>query len=150
MPAVETSHDWRSVVLYALGVGAKRQELDWLYEGRGPRVLPTFAVVPSFGPVQACLATTGVDLAQIVHGAQSVRLRAPIPAEATLVFPLDQAAALIELTTGGKHPVALPGGEQRTWLEDGDSVVLRGWCEKDGAARIGFGECVGTVLPART
>ena len=62
---------------------------------------------------------------------------------------LDQAAALIELTTGGKHPVTLPGGEQRTWLEDGDSVVLRGWCEKDGAARIGFGECVGTVLPAR-
>ena len=63
---------------------------------------------------------------------------------------LDQAAALIELTTGGKNPVALPNGEQRTWLEDGDSVVLRGWCEREGAARIGFGECVGTVLPART
>ena len=62
---------------------------------------------------------------------------------------LDQAAALIELTAGGKNPMALPGGEQRTWLEDGDSVVLRGWCEKTGAARIGFGECVGTVLPAR-
>lgn len=62
---------------------------------------------------------------------------------------LDQAGALIELTTGGKNPIALPGGEQRTWLEDGDSVVLRGWCEKPGAARIGFGECVGTVLPAR-
>jgi fumarylacetoacetase len=62
---------------------------------------------------------------------------------------LDQAAALIELTTGGKNPVALPNGEQRTWLEDGDSVVLRGWCERDGAARIGFGECMGTVLPAR-
>jgi fumarylacetoacetase len=44
----------------------------------------------------------------------------------------------------------LPSGEQRTWLEDGDSVVLRGWCEREGAARIGFGECVGTVLPART
>ena len=63
---------------------------------------------------------------------------------------LDQAGALIELTTGGKNPIALPNGEQRTWLEDGDSVVLRGWCEKSGAARIGFGECVGTVLPART
>ncbi|MEK7346166.1 MAG: fumarylacetoacetase [Pseudomonadota bacterium] len=63
---------------------------------------------------------------------------------------LDQAAALIELTTGGKNPVALPNGEQRTWLEDGDSVVLRGWCEREGAARVGFGECVGTVLPART
>lgn len=62
---------------------------------------------------------------------------------------LDQAAALIELTTGGKNPVALPSGEQRTWLEDGDRVVLRGWCEREGAARIGFGECVGTVLPAR-
>jgi fumarylacetoacetase len=62
---------------------------------------------------------------------------------------LDQAGALIELTTGGKNPITLPHGEQRTWLEDGDSVVLRGWCEREGAARIGFGECVGTVLPAR-
>lgn len=62
---------------------------------------------------------------------------------------LDQAGALIELTQGGKQPVALPGGEQRTFLEDGDTVVLRGWCERAGAARIGFGECVGTVLPAR-
>ena len=62
---------------------------------------------------------------------------------------LDQACALIELTTGGKNPLALPNGETRTWLEDGDTVVLRGWCESDGAVRIGFGECVGTVLPAR-
>ncbi|TNF58504.1 MAG: fumarylacetoacetase [Burkholderiales bacterium] len=62
---------------------------------------------------------------------------------------LDQAGALIELTAGGKNPLQLPGGESRTFLEDGDSVVLRGWCEKPGAARIGFGECRGTVLPAR-
>ena len=62
---------------------------------------------------------------------------------------LDQAAALIELTTGGKNPINLPNGETRTWLEDGDSVVLRGWCEKPGAARVGFGECEGTLLPAR-
>ncbi|NML17841.1 fumarylacetoacetase [Azohydromonas caseinilytica] len=61
---------------------------------------------------------------------------------------LDQAGALIELTAGGKQPLALPGGEQRTFLEDGDSVVIRGWCEKPGAARIGFGSCEGTVLPA--
>jgi fumarylacetoacetase len=58
---------------------------------------------------------------------------------------LDQAGALIELTAGGKQPLQLPGGETRTFLEDGDSVVIRGWCEKPGAARIGFGECVGTV-----
>ena len=62
---------------------------------------------------------------------------------------LDQAAALIELTEGGKKPIELPGGETRTWLEDGDTVTLAGWCEKPGAARIGFGTCVGTVLPAR-
>ena len=61
---------------------------------------------------------------------------------------LDSACALIELTTGGKNPLQLPNGEQRSWLQDGDSVILRGWCERPGAARIGFGECVGTVLPA--
>ena len=61
----------------------------------------------------------------------------------------DQAAALIELTEGGKKPLQLPNGETRTWLEDGDRVTLVGWCEKPGSARIGFGACVGTVLPAR-
>jgi fumarylacetoacetase len=62
---------------------------------------------------------------------------------------LDQAAALVELTVGGKQPLHLPNGEARTYLQDGDAVVLRGWCEKPGAARIGFGECSGTVLPAK-
>ena len=60
-----------------------------------------------------------------------------------------EAGALIELTAGGKQPLTLPGGEQRVFLEDGDTVILRGWCEAPGAARIGLGECVGTVLPAR-
>ncbi len=63
---------------------------------------------------------------------------------------LDEAGALIELTVGGKQPLTLPNGESRTYLEDGDAVVLRGWCEKPSAARIGFGQCVGTVLPALT
>ncbi len=62
---------------------------------------------------------------------------------------LDQAGALIELTMGGKQPQTLANGETRTYLEDGDAVVIRGWCDKPGAARIGFGSCVGTVLPAR-
>jgi len=61
---------------------------------------------------------------------------------------LDQAGALIELTVGGKQPITLPNGETRTFLEDGDAVMIRGWCEAPGAARIGFGTCVGTVLPA--
>ena len=62
---------------------------------------------------------------------------------------LDQAGALVELTVGGKEPLQLPNGETRAYLQDEDSVVLRGWCEKAGAARIGFGECWGTVLPAK-
>ena len=62
----------------------------------------------------------------------------------------EQAAALIELTEGGKRPLALPGGELRTFLEDGDELTLTGWCEAPGAVRIGFGACIGTVWPAVT
>lgn len=61
---------------------------------------------------------------------------------------LSQAGALIELTQGGKIPVSLPDGSQRTFLLDGDEVVMRGWCEAPGAARIGFGECRAKVVPA--
>jgi fumarylacetoacetase len=60
----------------------------------------------------------------------------------------EQAGAIIELTKGGKEPIAIGGGEQRAFLQDGDAVILRGWCEKPGAARIGFGENRGDVLPA--
>ncbi|VWX62893.1 Fumarylacetoacetase [Burkholderiales bacterium 8X] len=61
----------------------------------------------------------------------------------------DEAGALVELSAGGTRPVPLPGtGEIRHFLEDGDSVSIRGWCEKPGFARIGFGECRGEVLPA--
>ncbi len=67
----------------------------------------------------------------------------------TLSGPMpEQAGALIELTEGGKKPIALPNGEQRTFLDDGDAVILRGWCEAPGTVRIGFGECRGQVLPA--
>ena len=60
----------------------------------------------------------------------------------------EEAGSLLELTLGGKQAIKLPGGERRTYLEDGDAVVMRGWCEKAGFARIGFGEVVGRVLPA--
>ena len=59
-----------------------------------------------------------------------------------------EAGAIIELTKGGKDPITLDGGESRAFLHDGDAVILRGWCEKPGAARIGFGENRGEVLPA--
>jgi fumarylacetoacetase len=62
----------------------------------------------------------------------------------------DQAGSLLELSQGGKKPIQLANGETRTFLEDGDSIVLRGYCERKGARRIGFGECRGTVLPAHS
>jgi fumarylacetoacetase len=56
--------------------------------------------------------------------------------------------SLLEISRGGKQPIELPGGEIRTFLEDGDEITLRAWCEADGKVRIGFGECVGRVVAA--
>lgn len=58
----------------------------------------------------------------------------------------DEAGSLLELTLGGKHPISLPNGERRTFLEDGDTLTLRGYCERQGAVRIGLGEVSGTIL----
>jgi acyl dehydratase len=77
-------YDWKTVVLYALGVGAKRDELDYLYEARGPKVLPTFAVVPAYAPVWELLAASGGALERMVHLGQSVRLVSPLPASGRL------------------------------------------------------------------
>ena len=55
---------------------------------------------------------------------------------------------LLEKTQGGARPFELPTGEQRSFLADGDEVVLRGYCEREGYARIGLGECAARVLPA--
>jgi fumarylacetoacetase len=60
----------------------------------------------------------------------------------------DSTGCLLERTKRGAEPLHLPNGEQRKFLEDGDEVILRGWCEREGYPRIGFGECRGTILPA--
>jgi acyl dehydratase len=77
-------YSWKDTVLYALGVGAKREELDYLYEGRGPKVLPSFAVVPMFKPMLDQLLKTGGDPAMLVHTAQRVTLGAPLSASGRL------------------------------------------------------------------
>ncbi|CAN5354583.1 fumarylacetoacetase [soil metagenome] len=59
-----------------------------------------------------------------------------------------EGGSLLELTHGGKQPVALANGEQRTFLLDGDTVTLHGRCEREGFRSIGFGACAGTILPA--
>ena len=55
--------------------------------------------------------------------------------------------SLLELTWRGTERATLPTGEERTFLEDGDEVIMRAWCAREGL-RIGFGECRGIVQPA--
>src|SRR6201990_1977480 len=59
----------------------------------------------------------------------------------------DSRGSLLEISWNGTEPIELPGGAKRTFLEDGDSLVMRGWCQGDGY-RVGFGEVEGTILPA--
>lgn len=64
----------------------------------------------------------------------------------------DSRGCLLELTWDGpgkpRKPITLPTGETRVFLADGDTVTLRGYCEREGFRRIGLGECTGTILPA--
>jgi fumarylacetoacetase len=60
----------------------------------------------------------------------------------------DSLGALLEITQGGRNPVALPDGETRAFLEDGDELILRGRCERVGCRSIGFGEAAGRISPA--
>ncbi len=122
------TYDWKAVALYALGIGARRDELDYVFDGRGPKVYPTFAVVPALPVVTACLARTQGDIAMVVHGGQTVRAHAPLPPEGTLVttgtiaaiYDLRKMAqVVIEARTclqGQSEPVV-----ETTW-----SIIFRG------------------------
>ncbi len=58
----------------------------------------------------------------------------------------DERGCLLEITRRGAEPIALPTGEQRQFLEDGDEVIMRGYCEREGSVRIGFGECRAMIV----
>jgi fumarylacetoacetase len=57
----------------------------------------------------------------------------------------DSMGCLLEITRGGRQPIALPSGETRAFLQPGDEVILRGYAEREGFRRIGFGECRGKL-----
>lgn len=92
-------------------------------------------------------------LAQLVahHTVNGCNLRpGDVLGTGTLSGPApEQGGSLLELSLGGKQAITLVNGETRTFLQDGDTVVLRAYAERPGARRIGFGECRGTLLPAR-
>ena len=61
----------------------------------------------------------------------------------------ESRGCLLERTWRGSEPITLGDGTERKFLQDGDEVIMRGYCRKPGYPRIGFGECRGIVLPAR-
>ena len=61
----------------------------------------------------------------------------------------DSLGSMMELTQGGKNPLQLPGGETRTFVDDGDEIIERGRCSREGYAPIGFGEAAGRIVPAK-
>ncbi len=89
-PVSRFEYGWKDAALYALGIGAKKDELDYLYEGGAafggsgaqtsaprPRVYPSFGVVPTFQVMLEHMSTTGIDLAMVIHGAQRMRIHKP-------------------------------------------------------------------------
>jgi fumarylacetoacetase len=84
------------------------------------------------------------------HASNGCNLRAgDLLASGTVSGPeKENRGCLLELTWRGAEPITLPTGEVRRFLEDGDEVILRGYCEREGFRRIGFGECRGVIVPA--
>ncbi|MEM9193718.1 MAG: MaoC/PaaZ C-terminal domain-containing protein [Myxococcota bacterium] len=82
--ALVHEYDWKDTVLYALGCGATRDELDFLYEERGPKVLPTYAVIPAYFVNGKLFDAVGGDMLGVVHGGQKITLHQPFAPKATL------------------------------------------------------------------
>jgi fumarylacetoacetase len=102
----------------------------------------------SAGRVADLYWTFGQMLAHHTSGGCNLR-PGDLFASGTVSGPTAEArGCLLELTWRGTEPLALPSGETRTFLEDGDEVIMRGRCERAGAVAIGFGECRGIVSPA--
>ena len=83
------------------------------------------------------------------HASNGCNLRpGDLMASGTVSGEAPQSRGCLLEITGGGEPLMLPGGETRRFLEDGDEVIFRGYCEREGRARIGLGECRGILAPA--
>lgn len=82
--AIEHDYKWQDAVLYALGIGAKAKDLDFLYEKNGPNVYPSYAVIPTFQACAELFDAIGGQFAGVVHGSQSITLHKPFAPFGTL------------------------------------------------------------------
>ena len=96
LPETSWSWGWRDAVLYALGIGARpgdgalvdadadEGDLDFLYERRGPKVYPTYTVIPAMSAMASVSSVVDLDIARMLHGEQAIELHRPLPATGEL------------------------------------------------------------------
>ena len=112
------TYTWRDAVFYALSVGAMpTRELDFLYEGRGPLVLPTFATVPTFSVFDLLVDRIGCDRQGMVHESQRMRFLKPMQSSAS-VKVVGRVAGLYDLKR-----MAIARLVMEAWDEDGELVT---------------------------
>lgn len=130
--SVPVSWDHKDAILYALGVGAKpADELEFVFEGRGPKVLPTFAVIPGGRGMLTAMQNIDLRLEMLLHGEQAFRLKRPIPPRAKgKVF-----GKIVEVWDKGKAAII---GIEST-LEDADGVLLTTYASLFVRGAGGFG-----------
>ncbi|MSP42573.1 MAG: 3-alpha,7-alpha,12-alpha-trihydroxy-5-beta-cholest-24-enoyl-CoA hydratase [Alphaproteobacteria bacterium] len=139
---IEVSWDHKDTILYALGVGAKPEgQLDFVFEGKGPKVLPSFAVIPGGCGLAAAIENVDLRLEMLLHGEQSFTLSRPIPPRAKgRVY-----SKIIEVWDKGKAAIV---GVEST-LEDSDGVLLTTYASLFVRGAGGFGGERGPAGEAR-
>jgi len=119
-PAIEFEYGWRDTVIYALGVGASAdEELEYLYEGRGPKVLPTFGTIPTFAAFDPLVDRIGCDRRGMVHHSQQVDLFQPLPPEARLRV-VGRVSSLYDLKRLAMSVFSIEA------FDEDDELVIRG------------------------
>ena len=132
---------WKDDVLVDLKLEVSLMSADMRAKGMDPKVLSVGNYLDMYWSIAQMVAH---------HTHTGCNLNAgDMMASGTVSGPEESSrGCLLELTWRGEQPVELPDGTSRKFLQDGDELIIRGWCEREGHDRIGFGSCTGTVIPA--
>ncbi len=114
-------YEWKDLALYALGIGAQAEDLDYVYEARGPKLYPTFAVVPALPILFECLGRAQVPLAAVIHGAQRVQALAAAPSKG-VVMTSGEIAGIYDMKKFAQVLI-----RTSTALESGEPVFETEW-----------------------